>query len=68
MTQTDKEKIEEIREILLGLKWFGSEYRYKMVWRNDGTPIRKKNEYDSDDWDRKYLDDMIDKLTDIVEQ
>ena len=64
----DKEKIDEIRDILSGLKWFGSEYRYKMVWRKDGTPIRKKNEYDSDDWDREYIDDMIDKLTDIVEQ
>ena len=70
MTLTDKEKIEEIREILLGLRWYGSEYRYKKEWRTGrwdySNGVEKDPQYDSDDWERDYIDDMIEEIKDIV--
>ena len=60
MTLTDKEKIKEITEILSGLRWYGGEYRYKI----EGV---EPSEYVSDDWERDNIDDMIEKIKEVVE-
>ena len=64
----DKEKIKEITEILSGLRWYASEYRYKKDWRRweFSNGVEKDPQYDSDDWERDYIDDMIKKIEDIV--
>ena len=62
----DSVKIEAIRGILDGLKWYGSEYRYKpkdVKLSKDGT----SQWVNPHDYDRDNIDNMIDNISAVVD-